>query len=599
MIDKSMLPQYSAKLPRYGHNLGRDYHFTSSCGHLLPVTYQYMMAGDTISGSMSIFTRTQPLLNPANVDIDEFVDYFFVPATMLYSAFGEQKFNVKEVYSSLFNVNALGNLPVESFAALRDNSIGTRLEFTQFQLRPDHYGFDNSFFSMYRLFWHCGLNPNFLFGAWLDDIEKPLDVQQPNVFPMVVAAYNCCYQWFYRLDDREAFSNRSYNIDDSFYKGEDHLLPESSFQLHYRPLFFDYFTRAKVSPLVNTLNLAAANNNNLAQVIDWLSDVRHIDPADADGQIQSAGIDNNTTQMSSQLSSTQSIRQMFAVEKFLQITHRAKKTYDDQTLAHFGFKVPHDVKHELTYLGTQKGTIHIGEVVSTANTATPDAGSMLGDIAGKGYGTLSGNPIKFTAPCDGLFIGIYSAVPRITYYSPLDKQMMITNRLDLPFSEYYKLGMQPLFGYEAFPDGSPESNNVIGWQMRYQQFVQRFGVVSPAFIEHVTGRSGEEPVQRFNDWRSWVISRRPYAGEDGVVPSSPTLSSFLANPCLLNSIMEVNYLKPGEWLSIYGGSVSKQNYSKLLKNPDTMFKRDPLLHFCHANFKLVSTIPSNTLPTLD
>ena len=39
---------------------------------------------------------------------------------------------------------------------------------------------------------------------------------------------------------------------------------------------------------------------------------------------------------------------MFAVEKLLRITGRARKDYDSQVLAHLGFKVPHDVKHELT-----------------------------------------------------------------------------------------------------------------------------------------------------------------------------------------------------------------------------------------------------------
>ena len=34
------------------------------------------------------------------------------------------------------------------------------------------------------------------------------------------------------------------------------------------------------------------------------------------------------------------IRAMFANEKLWSITGRAKKHYDDQTLAHFGFEVP-------------------------------------------------------------------------------------------------------------------------------------------------------------------------------------------------------------------------------------------------------------------
>ena len=641
MIDS--MPKYQAHISREGHNLEHSFEFTSSTGHLLTLFADILIPDDTISGNISMFSRTNPLAVPANVEIDQYIDYFFVPLDMLYSGFGDSLFLVNEPYSSMINVMPGNDLPVVKF----DQGSTPILKYlfdatgsTVSKANPatkgyvdfsvlDYYKKDSMFFSFFRNMFHNYMNPNSLFyeeyKAMYDRPKAtysviPADFFQPNILPLSLMAYNCCYENFYRLDDREVFYNAIYNIDSVVSSGEELFSDDNAdfvFSLKYRPYFFDYFTSLKVSPLLNSNNLGATFPPAWNQIRNYMSSLGITNVA-SDGSVSGDLTDSTSIAqgIESSLVSTAQLRSMFAVEKIMSVTNRAKKTYDAQVLAHMGAKVPRDVRHELHYLGTQRSNWKIGEVISMAGTSdTP-----LGDMAGKGYASFDDKKIHFTAPCHGIFIGIYSSVPRMRYYAPLEKHMQISNRLDFWFEEYEKLGMQPAFFYEAFPvleayDGTSMTAKfgTLGWQMRYQQYKQRFDKVSPAFIDTVLcspdgptadNPQGEFELGNFNSWKNWVLSKRPFnIDKDFTVHAS----DFLASPTDLNDIMSVKY---GWFLTKDPNSESIPDYWKFdwigdelqegfTWNVASLFYRDPFIHFAKLDFKKVSKMSSNTLPDLN
>ena len=590
------IPDFRAHLPRQGHNLSRTYDFTSSVAQLLPIVYQIMSPKETISGNVSMFSRTQPFINAANVDIDEHIDYFFVPLTMLASNLGESFFQTDENYSPLFAGKGSEDFPVFDSAPFEESGYFlTKSSDTgpsSIVTAADSMG-DNRFFTYYRLFWHLGMNPNYLLSSARQDAGVASDRYQPVICNFVALAYQCVYQWYYRLDEREKFDPSAYNIDPQIISGvgiwQNTL---KKFTLRYRPYKTDYFMGAHVAPLINVLNLANSGNE-LSAVNNFLNS-QNVLPVDnhSNPTLPGSSVGTGLEVVDGEYSvNTNALRSMFAVEKLLAITGRSKKTYDAQVMAHFGVKMPQDFYHEIQYLGSQHGSIRIGEIIATAQTD----GAALGDIAGKGYGGLNDKKIKFTAPCHGVFIGIYSAIPRPRYYAPIDKQVNVTSRLDLPISEFYKLGLQPIFNYESYCgdfEGTFSPTTIQGWQMRYSQYVDRPSVVSPAFANPVTA-AGDE---RFNQWSTWVFSKRPYRKSK---TSSVPLSAFLCSPFDLNNFMVQSYLPADKWSEVYGNLLSQDTDGNLLQNPSLMFQRDPLMHFARVNFKLVSTIPANTLPKLD
>ena len=642
MIDS--LPRYRNHESRQGHNLGHDFSFTSSTGQLLTLFGHRMDAKDTIQGRIDMFTRTQPLSQPANVEIEEFIDYFFVPLDMMYSGMGDFLYQVNEPYSSitqsvLANQSA-GQLPVLDWSlaiegsladvfltySIPDSSPRFGINVIEDDGGTDYYGFDNYFLSVYRNLFHNYYNPNGLFKAVRDAWDSqgvhyvyPADYFQPNVMPLYLMAYNCIYQHFYRLDEREEFSASQYNIDGILYDNEylhEHF-DKQFYSLKYRPRFFDYFTSAKVAPLINGNNvLASGVTTDLTRIDNYLSS-RNIQLRDVNGSIASSlddstgiGFANTGTSQSLNASvNTSALRSMFAVEKLLSITNRAKKTYDAQVMAHLGVDVPMDYYHNIQYIGTQKSTIKVGEVVATASTEE----SPLGDIAGKGYAVMGDKGVKFTAPCHGVFMAIYSAVPKVRYYAPLEKHAMITDRLSFYQPEFARLGMQPIFGYEAFAEPATNysaNTSILGWQMRYDELKKRFNKVSPAFVDTIirteVPESSPKPdyIQTFNDWHTWTVVERPYQFTQN--QNAVSLSRFLANPQMLNGLMAVQYLKGSDWYDTYKDT-GYYLFNHQLDEERTsfewdisgLFKRDPLLHFAKIDFKIVNKIPDNTLPSLN
>lgn len=633
MIDA--LPKYVNRESRHGHNLSHDFSFTSSTGHLLTLFGARMDPKDTIQGRIDMFTRTQPLVQPANVEIEEFIDFFFVPFEMLYSGMGDYIYQVNEPYSSVTQQvlsNQINNLPVLDWQNALDNINTTLFKnyeesgFFDYGINVDSdgvdgYYMDNAFFSIYRNLFHNYFNPNGLFKDIADisitgttppkKYAVPADYFQPSVFPIYLLAYNCIYQHFYRLDDREKFDASQYNIDATIYDGEQmHSgLNLYSYGLRYRPRFFDYFTSAKVAPLINSNNIVGTPgvSTDLIRINNYLS-TQGVTLARANGSGVGEVSEATQVRFSTSVSSTSGLRSMFAVEKLLSITNRAKKTYDAQVLAHLGVDMPTDYFHNIQYIGTQKSTIKVGEVVATASTVD----SPLGDVAGKGYAVLGDKGVKFTAPCHGVFMAIYSAVPKVRYYAPLEKHAMITDRLSFYQPEYAQLGMQPIFGYEAFAaplsDDEYLANTAqLGWQMRYDELKKRFNKVSPAFIDTivVNERQGvKQYVKSFNDWHTWTISERPYGAYDNFVTTN--LQDYLASPQMLNGLMSSQYLYPEDWKKVYADG----GYYKFDTSDETekksfawdvagLFKRDPLLHFAKIDFKIVNKIPDNTLPSLN
>lgn len=615
------MPQYRARLSRTTHDLSHKFGFTATVAHLLPVFHDFLQAGETIELGFNYNLRTQPLASAAMVDIKSHVEYFFVPAFLLYEPFGQMFYDINDQHSSNFpqpdNVMRLQNdLPVLDFADF----------LSEMQSNDSlRVGFEEWLCHAYRLFDMLGYNNTHMNQTGVTDNWNP------NVFPYPILAYNCIYQYYYRLDSRERFNQHLFNWDQYYMSPV--VDRTGSFanlgvdwwdliRLYYRPKDSDYFTDIKVSPIVDVLNLNV--KNALPAANDWLDAnsaptaaalsgnagiysviqqqlaaagstgaaqwdvglgtnsvvVKSADGSYPSGVVdlysQSGGLNNSAgteplqlrTSHTHVLSSasalnTANIRALFATEKLNSITGRARKHYDDQVLAHLGFKVPHDPKHEISCFGHDRGLIHIGEVISTADTA--NAG--LGEIAGKGYGSLQVKPHKFTAPCHGVVMAILSFVPDITYAKTYQKCNAVTGKNDFYQPEYDSLGMQPLFGYESDITDYANRSRIVGWQYRYEQWKRRFNRVSKAFAG-------------VGNLDSWMLDfDAPHAAN---VANTNNFEEYLHSPSELNQIMLVNYVD-----SVPGADETH------------VYDGDPFVIDGFVHCKKVSTMSDFSLPRLD
>lgn len=554
--------------------------------------------------------RTQPLQSAAMEDIDCHTEYFFVPMQLLLQTFGETYYDINDSFSSFVDSSQRATMgfsfPVLNYGEASGNVYNNRANKSPFYAKNGVLTGECIGQMAYRLCDHLQLPP-------VLEYEEP--TYYPNIFPYQLLVYHCIYEYYYRLDTREVFDQSLFNWD-RFYStplvtlSEDQVL--NLFTIHYRPLSDDYFTNVKVSPIVDTLNL---NMKNVLETTNgWLtrsttiSNQSVVSSGSSEGLFTNAlngyaALDNDAstsiqtkfglqrgrnessvTASASNDINTANVRAMFANEKLWSITGRARKHYDDQTLAHFGYQVPHDPKHEITCFGKDKSQIHIGEVISTA--ATSDA--PLGEIAGKGYGSQSNRMHYFKAPCHGVIMVIFSITPRVRYQTSFAKFNAITSRNDMPIPEYDHLGMQPVFGYEAGNYQAFVSSDILGWQYRYEQFKRRYNRVSAAFRYR-----SENPTQDGTLY-SWMLSFDPYnvadtgsgrVSEDVYVANLSTFNMFINYPTMLNQLFLAQYANT--WSESY-----ERNFS-------LMYANDPFVIDSRITCKLNSWMSDYSLPRLD
>lgn len=529
-------PSHKANLSKNGFDMSMIRKFTSSVGQLLPVYYDILNPGDHVKYGTEMFTRTQPIKTPALMQITEHVDWFFVPITQLYQFFGDMIYGINDIHTNLLQTYANGvrkDMPVMSYnniiTLLREycpqgapdvESIGE--ETTKF----DRFGIP-LFYNAVRLLDLCG------FSRLFDDVSKTTMTQNPISFnPLILAAYQKIYNDVYRLGDFEAADPASYNFDNSWQSNQAIAGNQIAklLSLRYRPWKKDFFTNVMPSPLFSGTDISGNSASRLAEVNQPLDSnvygsVQNLDGKTIEYDVDSAGG-----------FTTAAIRSMFATEKLMEITRRAGKHYDAQTLAHFGHEVPQGIAGEVYRLGSDNSSIQIGDVESTATTQVTIDGetqtSPLGLLAGKGMAYGRNQEKDFTAPCHGILMAIFSAVPDADYRSVgVDKLNTLSAREDFYTPEYDRLGMQPLFGYQStFSVQAGNNTEVLGWQYRYSELKSKFNVCNGAFN---------------NTLRNWAPARIQGFVTENDLGSVDPLVTMLISPNYLDGVMSMDF-KPAK-----------------------------------------------------
>lgn len=626
MANVNAKPRYEAQLKKTSFDVSQTFNFTSSCGHILPVWYDIANPGERFDLSCNLFTRTQPLVNAPMVDIDEYVDYFFVPFTLIHGHFDSWIYGIKDFHSTLMDYQfsdtdfTSSKLPLVASNNIRwDLLVNTTAKTTS--VTAMQYSFTSNGEPQFEEYIRnaarlCDmLNVSSYDFFTFKRASSTLDYNVP-VYPF--AAYQAICDRYYRLSDWVTAHVESYNFDDLL-KSSSYILSDNDtaspyitdkvrfadlMRLHYRPLHLDYFTNTQPSPLQNATNLLSQTEQSasLLAVNDYINGIsfEYGTSANSDASIYPSPT-YSKTYLGSSVGSVQpwpvehniasrfaptinQIRVSSAVEKLLAVTQRAGKHYDDQTLAHFGVKVDKDKYHDVLCIGSHKQQIHIGEVTATATTGQGETG-VLGAIGGKGYGSGDSRKITFTAPCHGIVMACYSCVPRIKRCVKYDKLGLKFSRTDFYQPEFDNLGMQPLFGYECLAADTPYTaanvSSIAGWQYRYMEDKVKYDRTTPAFLSD-------------GQFKAWTITY------DGLTDGTNYAKTLFCSPHMLDQIMVKSYDSNNISFTYTESEYSALTPQEAVKDLwSSLYASDPLIHNLKINAYKYSPMSAYGLPRLD
>lgn len=552
MASINQTPSHVAKLGYNGFDMSNLLKFSSTTGELLPVYYDLLSPGDKVSCQTTLKTRTMEIESAAMVSLKEHLEWFFVPMTQIYSIFGDWFNSIQDLKSSLVDPTLLGaklpywdsnaaSLAFSSLQKANDKYFVSRVE-----ADPSQTAFSGIPLvgTSFRLFELLGIPVRDYAGA-LNGGSNGYTFPM-GITPIFACAYQKIYFDFYRLSDREVNDPSYYNLDAFYSSNSIRETYGKFFTLRYRPWAKDFFTNRFVSPLIGSKDIGSYNyqtsdtNNALTNAFNqWLSgtkvatytnDIAYPNSPTASqvAPTQIAPYTVNTNQSIVTALSPTSIRTSFAVQKLLEITRRSGKHYDAQTLAHFGVNVPTGIAGEVMYLGGSVSNINIGDVIATAGTES----SPLGQVGGKGYGYDSSKPIKFTAPCHGILMCIYSCEPKADYaVEGLDRLHTYIDNAAWYHPEFDNLGMQPMFSYQQYLDVEQNGINtanfdVIGWQYRWSELKTKYNRVVGAMSRSLS---------------YWTPFRNIGGSGSGLEGYINPVSDYLISPCYLDDIMLVKY----------------------------------------------------------
>lgn len=579
---------YEASLSKQDHDLSHKFGFTCCPGMLCPIFYDEASPGDIYYIQHDLdFLRTAPLAAPAMVDVEIHYETFFVPIQMIYQPAEDTLYSLTNMFSSMFDRSYLQNnsFPLFDYSAYLDDVVdnGTQLE-KQLAFR---------FADFMRL---QALN----FAA-VDSLSYNSSFKYaPSFFPAQVLVYHSIYQYYYRLDDKSQFINASSNWD-RFYNQTTPVQLSSVnhfFTIHHRPWDFDYFTSMYRSPIVSNVNLQSILPTVAGTPYNELT-LDGTRPVDSAGVAPSVNEDYRafTSQLSSSYNrddlrkgfNTAAIRQMFANEKLAMITGRTKKNYDSQVLAHYGHRVPHDVKHDITLIGADHYKLRVGEVTSLASTYDPNTqtGSPLGELAGKGYASGAGRKHKFRVPTHGFVMTIFSIEPKKRYFGGFGRENAVVDAFDFPCPEFDRLGNIPMYRYETGSSNvlGQQFTDVIGWKERYYQWKRRPNRSSLAFMSPV-------PSLGVNNYAAYMLSSWAFGENGNTNYSRPDLESrFYISFDAMDDLMLINY-DPG-WIYDPSDPTGSENWNT---HPWLVYARDPFIVDSYEKVKKVSFMSKDGEP---
>lgn len=600
-----------------GFPLRSSIQFSSALGQLLPIWWHPLDPGDKVKINTALVTRTQPVNSAAMIDIHEHLDWFFVPLQNLYKWFEDVFFGINDVHSSIIEPSSLNStlFPFWTVQDLRDYVVNNHFYAegdspSWPETVADDIAGQSRLAGIFRIMECLGYDVVRMYEGGLPDSSGYLPAR--SLWSAV--AYQAIYYSHYRLSDFVVNKPKAYNLDRFYNNPHVDGISDSEefgdfFELHYRPIKQDYFHAFRPAPLfggssLNSLGTYGVNFDSV-RLGDYLADyaLQQSGIAINEGGLNDFpvldGSDQDSTRPTGVNSSnngfgisTAQIRGAFAYEKLLEVTRRAGKHIDAQTLAHFGVKMPEGIAGEPIFLGSNDSTFHISDVISSADTES----APLGEIAGKGYNRAGSGTIKFEAKCHGILMCIYSSDTDL-HYTPTNVDEL--NTMVSPYRFYHPefddLGQQPIFEYQGNirydwqVNMANVNNSIRGWTYRYWAQKMKYNRAIGSF---------------YGGMSHWTVSRQGFLTSSIANQTSSDISNLIVRPDYLNDIMLANFssrVYPYETASggiIPDGQQNPSSAGTQMKWREDLYGYDPMIHDLYVDCSLVSKKSTYGLPHL-
>lgn len=222
------------------------------------------------------------------------------------------------------------------------------------------------------------------------------------------------------------------------------------------------------------------------------------------------------------------IRNVLAVQSFLEKSKRFGSRYNELVLAHFGVKVQDYRLDRAEFLGSLKAPIVVSEIPQTsASPDTPAYGTgdtPQGNLAGRGVGATKGYTARYTAHEHGYFVVLFSIMPQMDYVPQgYDRKWIKNSMFDFFWPSLAHLSERQVLNGELYYDGqttsATDANSLpFGYQGMYAEYRHRRNITTGSMADtfdywHLSRKFDSRP--EFNQkFVEADVSKRIFAVQD-------------------------------------------------------------------------------------
>ena len=183
--------------------------------------------------------------------------------------------------------------------------------------------------------------------------------------------------------------------------------------------------------------------------------------------------------LTTQAATINSLREAFQTQRLLERDARGGTRYTEIIRAHFNVVSPDSRLQRPEYLGGGRSYVNFQSVPQTAPTDA--ASTAQANLAA--YGTIAamnhGFSQSFTEHMT--IIGMICVRADLTYQQGINRMWLRSTRFDFFWPALAHLGEQEILSKEIYADGSPNDDNIFGYQERYAEYRYKPSMITGLF----------------------------------------------------------------------------------------------------------------------
>ena len=244
------------------------------------------------------------------------------------------------------------------------------------------------------------------------------------------------------------------------------------------------------------------------------------------------------------------LRHAFAIQRLLELDARGGSRYRELVKAHFGVDTGDSRVQVPEYLGGKHIPINVSQVIQQSNVS--DAPTPLGNTGAFSKTVDRGSIFTKSFTEHGFLMGFCSVRTDHTYQQGVPRSLMRRNRYDFYWPELAHIGEQPVKVSEIYADADPTNELVFGYQEAWADYRYSPNRVSATFRSNAPGTLD---VWHYAD----DYASRPYLSSGWIAETSANIARTLAvqdtgtsDQFLLDCYFKATWARPMPVYSIPG-----------------------------------------------